>query len=670
MKRILDIRLASVFVGLILAGWTAVAAEPTPVPAPAVGPTLTAALAPEVTVLQGRLRERMTPDMTAGAPGALPRVSATLAETWLALAAVQLEKATDYLNATPAEPDQAGACLAAARELLAAQTPTAPPQLVRHGKLVELAYFTRDDASPQPYFLYVPTTYAAGKPAPLVVFLHGYVPETSRTIPYLISDFVIDQAEKYGALFVLPHGRTNTDFQYVGETDVLRVKAEVEKFWSIDPDRVSLLGVSMGGAGVWQVATHYPDLWAGIAPINGQADWFTFWARNFKYPPRAELPRHIAYQIALNNPLDLVRNLSALYSYSQHATLCFVGVGHTQAMAAKLKDLGAPYDFFEDPSKLGHYIYWQPPCWERAFEHLMAQTRPKAPPATVRYATYSLRFPGAYWVRIGDIRRWGTLASVEARRTEPGRIEVTSENANTIVLTPPRDWAAADGTFAVTWNGNVMPPRKPEADGRITLKTVFTPRLSPRKNTAVCGPAADVFNFPFIAVRGTTGSEAETAALAQLATQFADDWNRYAEGRVTILRDTDVTPELMQAKGLVLFGLPETNAVIGRVADKLPLKLSRTETVLPDGKRFPAAGTGLILTYPNPLAPQRYLLIVNGQHWGEGRGQNHKFDRIPDFTIFTAEPFPGIGSNHFLAAGLFDSNWQYDATLTDFADKP
>ena len=86
----------------------------------------------------------------------------------------------------------------------------------------------------------------------------------------------------------------------------------------------------------------------------------------------------------------------------------------------------------------------------------------------------------------------------------------------------------------------------------------------------------------------------------------------------------------------------------------------------PDGKSFPLEGTGLLLAYPNPMAPGRYVLVCHGLPWGEGRSANHRFDLLPDFALYRAEAVPGIGINRFLAAGLFDADWQYDPGLTDF----
>ncbi|HPD31123.1 MAG TPA: prolyl oligopeptidase family serine peptidase [Phycisphaerae bacterium] len=42
----------------------------------------------------------------------------------------------------------------------------------------------------------------------------------------------------------------------------------------IDPDRVYLTGLSMGGFGTWNLATEFPERFAAIAPVCGGGYWF------------------------------------------------------------------------------------------------------------------------------------------------------------------------------------------------------------------------------------------------------------------------------------------------------------------------------------------------------------------------------------------------------------
>ena len=47
---------------------------------------------------------------------------------------------------------------------------------------------------------------------------------------------------------------------------------QIETDYRIDPDRIYLTGLSMGGYGTWSLASHQPERFAAIAPICGGGD--------------------------------------------------------------------------------------------------------------------------------------------------------------------------------------------------------------------------------------------------------------------------------------------------------------------------------------------------------------------------------------------------------------
>lgn len=604
-----------------------------------------------------------------GTPGALPHPSHSWEETRLAMVSLQAAKAENYLEGDTPDVKSARTCIALARWALNMKPTRRPPGFVRDGFLVEHAFFARNDRSPQPYFVYAPAALlSSSDPCPLLVLLHGWVPDTSVTNPWLPPKEVVRMADDLNVIIAIPHGRTNTDFQYAGEVDVIRVISEMQTFYPVDENRVYLVGPSMGGAGVWQIAMHYPDIFAAIAPINAQGDWFKFWHEHFNYPVRKQLPNHVEWLLSMHNPVGLASNLRDVFSYSQHATKCFVGVEHTRSVSRVLTKHNIGHEFFEDPSSLGHFTYWEKDCWERSFRRVVTHKRVEDP-ERINYRTFSLRFPGAYWAKIARIKKWGREATIDAYRDSPGRLTISTTNVAALILTPRAQHSAPDGTFSVTWNEKTHAGLKPQADGSILLSPpAATNEVESAfsKNRAVCGPASDVFNFPFVGIYGTQGTKQDVARSRALADQFASDWHGYAEGKVSLVADTEVTDEIMSSAGLILFGPPESNKIIGKVLPHLPFKLRETSIEFPDGKRYSGEDLGYVITYPNPLAPDRYIMIYSGSPWGSGRSKNHKFDLLPDFCVFTTEVLPGTGINRYLAAGLFDETWQYDPLLTDF----
>jgi predicted peptidase len=150
-----------------------------------------------------------------------------------------------------------------------------------------------------PYRLYVPKTYDADVGAPLVVALHGYGGDQNyffRSVPNLP-----ELCEQYGFILVAPMGlatdgwygapleipgdaprssgtpappptRTpeqETQYRALSEADVMNVIGTVREQYKIDPDRMYLMGHSMGGFGTWWLGQKYADMWAAIAPMSG-----------------------------------------------------------------------------------------------------------------------------------------------------------------------------------------------------------------------------------------------------------------------------------------------------------------------------------------------------------------------------------------------------------------
>jgi predicted peptidase len=48
----------------------------------------------------------------------------------------------------------------------------------------------------------------------------------------------------------------------------MEIFAQVQKDYSIDPERIYLAGQSMGGLGVWSLLQTYPELWAGALVVS------------------------------------------------------------------------------------------------------------------------------------------------------------------------------------------------------------------------------------------------------------------------------------------------------------------------------------------------------------------------------------------------------------------
>jgi predicted esterase len=122
----------------------------------------------------------------------------------------------------------------------------------------------------QDYALHVPERYP-GTPErqrwPLIVYLHGFGgnPDEAFYLPLGL----VARADKEGYLLASVRGRGDSFYTGMGDLDVMEVLRDVRRHYRVDPDRIYLMGHSMGAYGTNNVATHHPDLFAGVVPAEG-----------------------------------------------------------------------------------------------------------------------------------------------------------------------------------------------------------------------------------------------------------------------------------------------------------------------------------------------------------------------------------------------------------------
>jgi predicted peptidase len=136
------------------------------------------------------------------------------------------------------------------------------------------------------YRLFRPAGYDARTNYPLVLFLHGAAglgEDNARQfnggneVPPLA--LIADEAQARFPCFVLVPQCPRTG-SWSGLNDqpsdtvllTMSVLDALKREFRIDPRRVYLIGVSMGGRGAWEVATQFPKVFAAVIPICAAGD--------------------------------------------------------------------------------------------------------------------------------------------------------------------------------------------------------------------------------------------------------------------------------------------------------------------------------------------------------------------------------------------------------------
>ena len=141
---------------------------------------------------------------------------------------------------------------------------------------VRLGYRSPVDDTDQPFCLYLPDDYDASRQWPLMVRLHGAwsdIDEAQWTIQtYEWDREFVRYAPRGSFVDLYPWGRGNVWYRDAGERDVLDALDLAERLFSIDPDRVSLMGSSMGADGGWRIAAAHAGRFAAFCGIVGKYD--------------------------------------------------------------------------------------------------------------------------------------------------------------------------------------------------------------------------------------------------------------------------------------------------------------------------------------------------------------------------------------------------------------
>jgi len=150
--------------------------------------------------------------------------------------------------------------------------------------------FTSPEGETHHYRIHVPDGIPAGKKLPLVLFLHGAGERGDNNLSQLkhgVTDLIRFSQTNGGAVVIAPQCPAgmqwvNTNWSAPSHLMpsmpstpmklVLLLLQEAMGNLPVDPSRVYVTGVSMGGYGTWDIIQRKPDLFAAAIPICGGGD--------------------------------------------------------------------------------------------------------------------------------------------------------------------------------------------------------------------------------------------------------------------------------------------------------------------------------------------------------------------------------------------------------------
>jgi len=511
---------------------------------------------------------------------------------------------------------------------------------------IERAYFSPVDNSCQPFRMYIPSGYRRGHPVPLFIYLHGYVPSYTKADWVDEPLFLTRLMEKHTCILGVPFGRSNTDFQTVGEIDVMRVISEIRKKYTVNGRRIYIIGYSMGGSGMWTIMQHYPDRFAAGISIGGRTDYYLW-----KEIDRGTLPPFKQLCIDNNNPVCAPGNFTNKAFRIFHGEKDpLVKIGHSVRMHRILQENGTTSSLTVIPDRM-HWIA-ETVCSDHGIAEWALRHELPEYPKRVDFTSYTPKYRKCFWAEITSFAEYGKPAKIFCEYTGSG-FRVTRSNVSGFRLALPSTMRKKP-FVTLTVNGTEQKCSVKQG-GYVEVGT--SDREKQTKNR-MPGPFKEVFNAPFTVVYGSSFSK---KSCRDKARAFISEWEQFAKGSPPVISSKNITDAYASERNLVFFSDPVQGSYLARILEKTPVRITPSSYIV-GPKTFRSKGRGFAFVYPHPEHPERYIAVFSGLRWGTSLPVNHKFDHVPDFIVFS-EKTNRDGSNQAAAAGFFDMEWKFSKRL-------
>ena len=457
----------------------------------------------------------------------------------------------------------------------------------RQTGLVVRGYISKIDQTVQPYGLVIPDSYTfEGKiQYRCDLWFHGRGERLSEL------NFIDQQQRSRGqytpadTIVLHPYGRYSNAFKFAGEVDVLEGLESTKQHYRIDEDRISVRGFSMGGAACWQFAVHYADRWFAANPGAGFSETPLFLDVFQK-----ETLKPTWYEKKLWQMYDCPGYALNLY---QCPTIAYSGEIDSQKQAADvmelaLKKVGIDLVHIIGPDT-AHKLH---PDSKIIIENKMdslARVGRQRVPHTVHLVAYTLKYNRMNWVTLDAMGEEWTQAHIDARLLSRNRVDIKTDNVTAFSLKMDAGESPLDMTHPVMVqvDGVKLEAPRPKSDRSWQVsfhKTDDTWNVGPAvyeagqlvKKHNLQGPIDDAFmdSFIFVSPSGTSASPTVDKWVQSEMKHAIVHWRQQFRGDARVMQDSKITDKEIAASNLVLWGDPESNQLIKKIVDRLPIQWS------------------------------------------------------------------------------------------------
>ena len=546
------------------------------------------------------------------------------------------------------------------------------PSWLRSTGLVVRAYTSKIDGSLQPYGLVIPASYQPAGPQKhrLDAWFHGRGENLTEL------NFLYDRMRNPGeftppdAIVLHLYGRYCNANKLAGEVDLFEALDHVRQSYRIDENRLVMRGFSMGGAACWQFAVHYASQWAAAAPGAGFSETPDFLK---------------VFQSETLQPSWFEKKLWHVYDCTDYAlnlfncpTVAYSGEIDKQkqaadVMAVAMKKQGLELVHLIGPETAHKYHPITKLQLNERIDQIVQQGRNPVP-RSVKLQTYTLRYNEMFWLTLDAMEEHWEESRVDADIQSDARIVVRTRNARALSFQFKPGQAPFDATqpVPVELDGQKLTAPKPlsdrswtahfRKDGKKWTSVIAATPPGLEKRHGLQGPIDDAFLDSFIMVAPSGPAlNAKVGGWVDAEMNHAMvHWRKQFRGEARKVADNEVTDDMIARSNLILWGDPSSNRLIKELALQLPIQWT-AEGVRVAGKTLGSADHALVLVYPNPKNPNRYIVLNSGFTFREYDYLNNarQVPKLPDYAIIDLKTPPNARFPGAIAdAGFFGERWE------------
>lgn len=486
------------------------------------------------------------------------------------------------------------------------------------------------------YMVYVPESYNR-KPIPLVVMM----PYESSVRPFNISTYVSNieriehlkrLAEKYQFAVLWSSYRIYTNHNFINmfcNTVFERIN-DVKRDYNIDSSRIFVYGDCAGGALALYIASKYPSYFAALA-AEGPAipDTFDGDDNEMMYSQRE------AVYDFYNTPENF-KNFSSYIVHSVNDEKSSFEL--SQRLTDKVKAVGGNMELKKLYVRKGTDLFFMNLMPEnKIMTDILAffNTKRKVILDKITFSTWLLKYNNCSWITLDDIA-YGKKGQINANHFKANHlITVNTQNVNqftidlSLLKTPDKK-----GKVKLVVNGQTRNYNYP-LNNKLNISLNEGTKSEFWKNHDTEGPVNDFFSKPFLLVGSSRGTLKEQVLYKSITDSFTLNWKtNFLAAQFSIKKDVELTDLDIKNYNLIVVGNNNTNALLKRVYNKLPVKIEKQYITIGD-RNFNGSGLSYTFIHPNPLNTARYILVIgsNGDRFNYEMIKNLTFNGWEDFYV-------------------------------------